>query len=109
MWLQEAFGWLGVLLTFTGAVVSGLNLGRSRWAWWFLGGFLAEATVSAFYRVMGLAMRSHAIEVASVGAAYALASLIGLAGRVAIVRGVAGVLSEAGARSPAAPQGEPAA
>jgi hypothetical protein len=104
MWLNEAFGWLGVLLSFAGAAVSALSLGRSRWAWWLLGGFLTEATVSAFYRVVGIAMRSAAIEASSVGAAFLLASLVGLAGRAAIVRGVAGVLSDVGGLAPAVPQ-----
>ena len=109
MWLQEMFGWLGVLLSATGAVLSALNLGRSRWAGLLLGGFFAEATVSAFYRVIALAIRMEAIEVSSVGAAYFIASLIGLAGRAAIVRGIAGVLSEVADSSPRVPREEPVA
>jgi hypothetical protein len=109
MWLQEMFAWVGVLLSAGGAVVSGLNLGRSRWAGLLLGGFLAEATVLAFYRVMAVAIRSEAIGVSSAGAAFLIASIIGLAGRAAIVRGVAGVLSEVGGLAPRGPRAEPVA
>jgi hypothetical protein len=108
VWLQEVFGWLGVLLSATGAVVSGLRLDRSRWAWLLLAGFLAEATVSAFYRLLALAIKSEAMGVSSVGAASLIASTIGLAGRLAIVCGVSGALADTGRSSRQGPKGETA-
>ena len=61
--LQEIPGWLSVLVAAGGAVVSGLSLGRSRWAMLLLGGFSAEAVALAFSReaswASGVACGSH--------------------------------------------------
>ncbi len=91
--LREAVGWLSVLIALGGFVVCATQLGRVRWAGVLVGGFGLQALVSIFYRVFSLfAMRA---TTAGIGAGLALVSLIGVLGSVAIVVGVAGLLSEA--------------
>lgn len=92
--LTEIPAWLSVLVALAGAVVSGLSLGRSRWATVLLGGFVAEATALAFSRVTVLAMRNGVVGPSGVGIAFAAASLLALAGRGTVVAGIAGVLTE---------------
>jgi hypothetical protein len=92
--LQEIPGWLSVLVAAGGAVVSGLSLGRSRWAMLLLGGFSAEAVALAFSRVALLGIRSGVWQPSNLGVAFAATSFLGLAGRVLVVAGVAGVLAE---------------
>ena len=92
--MQEMLAWFYVLVAAAGAVVSAMSLGRSRWSGLLLGGFVAETTVSLFYRVASVVMRSVSVGASSLGAAYFLASLVGLAARACVVGGLAGVLSE---------------
>ena len=102
MWtlLMEIPTWLSLLVTVGGVVVSGISIGRTRWATVLLGGFFAEAVAIAFSRLAVLGVRQGVTTTGSMGAALFLGSLIGLAGRVAIVGGVAGLLSELRARAP---------
>ena len=91
--LREAVGWLSVLVSMGGLAVCALQLGRVRWAGVLLGGFALQALVSAFYRVFTLlAMRAGGGR--GLGAALSLVSLLGVLGDVAVVVGVAGLLSE---------------
>lgn len=92
--LQEIPAWLSVLVALAGAVVSGLSLGRSRWATFLLGGFVAEATALACSRVAVLAIRNGVLAAPSVAVVFAATSLLALAGRGAVVAGVAGVLAD---------------
>lgn len=97
--LREAVGWLSVLVSVGGLAVCALQLGRVRWAGVLMGGFALQALVSAFYRLFTLlALRAHG---AGLGAALALVSLVGVAGDVAIVVGVAGLLAERRRAGPA--------
>jgi len=100
--LREAVGWLSVVVSLGGLAVSALHLGRVRWAGVLTTGFALQALVSCFYRLFTLV----ALRPAGLGAALALVSLVGVAGNVAIVAGVAGILFEArrpGAAPPSAP------
>lgn len=92
--MQEMTAWIHVLVAAGGAVLSGLHLGRTRWAVLLTAGFATEAAVSAFYRVAIMLTRSTGSGMSSLGMAFALASLVGLAARVAVVAGVGGLLSE---------------
>ena len=92
--LQDMPGWLNVLLAATGAVVSGLNLARSRWAPVLLGGFLAETIASLFFRAATLGLRSGALQASRVGVAFFVASVLGLIGQGAVVAGLAGIFSD---------------
>src|SRR5262249_47105148 len=96
MWtlLTEIPAWLSVLTGVAGVVVSAMNIGRTRWATVLLVGFLAETLSMAFSRLALVVVRQRLTTVATLGAAFFLASLIGLAGRVAVVAGVTGLLSE---------------
>jgi hypothetical protein len=97
--LQEVPAWLSLLVAGGGVVVSAIHMGRTRWAVVLLGGFFAETVAMAFSRLAVLGMRHGVTTTTSVGGALFLASLIGLAGRVAVVGGISGALSELRARS----------
>jgi len=101
--LQLVPAWLSVLVAAAGAVVSGLSLGRSRWAAFLLGGFVAEATALAFSQAAVLVIRSGAIAASSLSLAFLATSLLGFVGRGLVVVGVGGVLSELRDRSAASP------
>ena len=92
--LREAVGWLSVLVALGGFVVCATQLGRVRWAGVLMGGFGLQALVSVFYRFFSL-LASRSTTPPGIGAGLALVSLIGVLGSVAIVVGVAGLLSEA--------------
>ena len=92
--LQQIPSWISVLLAAAGAVVSGLSLGRTRWAVPLLAGFLAEAVALAFSQVAVLGIRAGLVSASGLGLVFFATSLLGLAGRGAVVAGVAGVLSE---------------
>jgi predicted PurR-regulated permease PerM len=96
MWilLQEIPAWLSVLAGVGGVVIAAMNIGRTRWATVLLAGFFAETLAMAFSRLALLGVRQGLTTVTALGAAFLLASLIGLAGRVAVIAGVAGLLSE---------------
>jgi hypothetical protein len=94
MLLQDIPVWLSVLMAMGGAIVCGINLGRTRWAAVLMGGFFAEALAMAFSRLAVMAAQSGLTAMGRMGAAFAIASLIGLAGRGAIVMGVAGLLAD---------------
>jgi hypothetical protein len=92
--LQEIPAWLGVLVAVGGAVVSGLNLGRSRWAPILLGGFVAEVIASLFFRAASLGLRSGSLQASGIGVAFLVANLLGLIGQGSIVAGLAGMFSD---------------
>lgn len=99
--LQELVGWLNVLACLAGVVICALRLGRSRWIGLLMGGFAIETLVAAFFRVITYLLGlSGGLE--HLGAAFAIVSLVGLMGRLAIVGGLAGLLAEVwgGAASP---------
>lgn len=96
--LQSMLAWLGLLVSATGVVVTALYLRRSRWTWLLLAGFIAETVVSLFYRVAPAILRYDGMQ-----PFYLLMSLVGLAGRAAIVAGVAAVLLERREAPPATP------
>jgi len=95
--LAGLLAWLHLLPWIAGFAVSVASLGRSRWAIPLAGGFAAEVLVQAYYRVATLAMGALAMRSRGIAAGFTLASLVGFAGAVAIVVGVAGLLREAGA------------
>jgi hypothetical protein len=97
--LQELPSWLAIFVALAGAAVAGLNLGRSRWAAVLLGGFFAEIVAGAFARVAIFGVRHGAATMANIAVALFLAGLLGLAGRLAVVGGVAGLFSEARGRA----------
>ena len=92
--LQDIPGWLGLLVAASGAVVSGLNLARSRWAAILLGGFLAETIAAVFFRAATLGLRSGALQPSRVGVAFFVASVLGLIGQGTIVAALAGIFSD---------------
>jgi hypothetical protein len=108
MWFQQMFAWLNVLVIGSGAVVCGLNLGRSRWAGLLTVAFVAETTVLAYYQLAILATRSGLVNLTLVGAASAFAALVGLGARIGIVWGLSGLLSDA-ARASTLSQSTPSA
>ena len=93
--LAELVAWMHLVPSVAGLVVSVAHFGRSRWALPLTAGFAAEVLVQAFYRVATLALGSGAMRSTGISASFTLASLIGLAGAVAIVVGVAGLLKDA--------------
>jgi hypothetical protein len=103
MWLQQMFAWLNVLVYAGGAVVCGLQLGRSRWAGLLTGAFVVETTVLAYYQLAILATSSGLVNVRLLGAVSAFASLVGLGARIGIVWGLSGLLTDAGRASTGAP------
>jgi hypothetical protein len=92
--LQEIPAWLSLLVAVGGAVISGLNLGRSRWAPILLGGFVAEVIASLFFRAASLGLRSGSLQAAGVGMAFLVASALGLIGRGAVVAGLGGMFAD---------------
>jgi hypothetical protein len=98
--LRELVGWLGVLPPLGGAILCALHLGRSRWAAVLTAGFSVETVILLFYRVVTLAMSRGLIGQGGVGAAFLLASLLGLAARTTIVAAVAGVLADLARSAP---------
>jgi hypothetical protein len=86
--------WLHLLPTVAGLVVSLASLGRSRWAAVLAAGFACQLLAQLFYRVATWFFATGLMRAAGPGAGLALASLIGFAGAVAIVVGVAGLLHE---------------
>ena len=99
--LQEIPAWLSVLVSASGAVVSGLNLERSRWAPILLGGFVAETIALLFFRAASFALRSGSLHASGAGVVFLVALLLGLIGRGTVVAGIAGMFSDLG-RTPAA-------
>jgi hypothetical protein len=100
MWslLTELPAWLSVLVGVAGIVISAMSIGRTRWATVLLGGFVAETLAMAFSRLALLGVRQGLTTTTTLGAAFFLASLIGLAGRAAVIAGVAGLLADLRAR-----------
>jgi hypothetical protein len=90
----QLMGWLGLLPALGGVAVCALHLGRSRYVPLALGGFVIEACVLTFSRVATLMMARGSMGSRELGAAFAIASLLSLAGRSAVVVGLLGVLSE---------------
>jgi hypothetical protein len=91
--LQYMLGWLGFLVSAAGLVVTALHFRRSRWGWLLVLGFGVETGVSLFYRLPPAMLGGYG---GGMQAIYLLMSLVGLAGRAALVGGVAGVLLERG-------------
>jgi hypothetical protein len=104
--LQEIPAWLSFFVAATGAVVSGLNLGRSRWAPILLGGFVAETIASLFFRAASLGLRSGALQTSGIGVAFLVANLLGLIGQGTIVAGLAGMFSDLRRSGPGAGAGQ---
>ncbi len=94
MMLQEIPAWLGVLVAACGMIACAASIGRTSWAGVLAGGFFGEAVGMAFPRLAVWAVRGSVMTMASIGPALVISSLIGLAGRVAVVGGVVGLLSE---------------
>jgi hypothetical protein len=92
--LQQLVWWVIILVNVGGAVVSGMALEHSRWAGLLLVGFLGEALVPAFYRVLPIVL--HGTGTPELRLIYFLGSLITLAAHLAVVGGVGGVLSGLG-------------
>ena len=92
--LRDMVGWLSVLPTLAGLIVSALNLGRSRCVGLLVGGFGVETLVSIFYRIATLMIGRGSMSTTSIGLTFTLASLVGLLANAAIVGGIAGLLSE---------------
>ncbi len=92
--LQEIPAWLGVLVALGGMIACAASVGRTSWATVLVGGFFGEAIAMVFPRLAMWAVRGGIMTMASIGPALLLSSLIGLAGRVAVVGGVVGLLSD---------------
>jgi hypothetical protein len=90
--LMDGVGWLHVLVQLGGLGVAVVYLGRTKWAWVLVSGFATGAAVSLFFRVGAIAARSGSLSYEVVGPLYAVASLAGLCGDVAVIAGVAGLL-----------------
>lgn len=101
--MQQIFAWINVLVAVGGAVISAMNLRRSRWAGLLLGGFVVETAVLMFYSLAALAIRNHLIAAAHLGAEYLMASVVGIVARASVVVGLAGVLSELSGSSKSLP------
>jgi hypothetical protein len=101
MALTQAVGWLHVLVALAGVVVCAMNLGRSRWVVVLLGGFCADALVSAAYRVSNLLVTGGQLTYSQLGGLYLLLSFLGIMGSAAIVGGLALLLGERAAKPPA--------
>src|SRR3954464_6472601 len=97
--LREGVGWLSLLPTMAGCVVSALYLGRSRWAPVLLAGFGVQTLILLFYR-LAVFLMSHGQVSVDMQAVFALASVIGLLASAAIVAGVAGLLAETTRKAP---------
>jgi hypothetical protein len=100
---QGLVSWLGVFVAAAGAVLSALQLGRSRWVMVLTGGFAVEAAVLAFYRVGVMFMRNSVFGPRMMSLAFLAAGVVGLLARAAVVAGVVGVVSELPRSSTAGP------
>jgi hypothetical protein len=97
--LREAVGWMSVLVSLAGAGVCAAQLGRVRRAGLLMAGFGLQALVSGFYRLLTLlSIRGAA---SGLAAGLALVSLLSVLGGVAVVVGVAGLLSDQRRAGPA--------
>lgn len=94
--LQEAIGWLHVLVALAGVVVCAVNLHRSRWVLVVLAGFGIEAGVSLVYRAVSILMARGTLAYANVGTLFLLISFVGIVGSATIVGGLAGLLADRG-------------
>lgn len=102
--LQQAVGWLDVLVALAGVVVCAVNLGRSRWVWVLLGGFGIDAFVSTAFRVSSILMGTGTLTYSHLGELFLLLSFLGIVGSTAIVAGLALLLREvSGATKPGRP------
>lgn len=90
--IREGIGWLSVLVLLVGIAVSAVHLGRARWALVLMGGFAFRVLGLGFSHVIAFLARHGHFVAARPG--LALAALLGLFGDLALVGGVAGVLSE---------------
>lgn len=103
----EIIGLVAVLPPLAGAVVSGMHLGRTRWAGLLFAGFAAETVLSAFFRLASLLIRKGVLSSSGIAPAFGAASLLGFVAMAAVVAGVAGILGElrAAARPPVTEDG----
>ena len=90
--VQTLVSWLNVFVAACGAVVCALHLGRSPWVVVLTGGFAVEAVVLVFFRLGVILLRNPAFG-GSITFLFVAASVVGALARVALVVGVAGVLS----------------
>jgi hypothetical protein len=95
--LYEAMGWLAILPSLAGVVVSAVCLRTSWWSGVLLSGFLLQTALSASYRVASMFM-SGGIPESSGGVWiwFVATSVLALLANAAIVCGVAGLLREVG-------------
>ena len=97
--IRDAMGLLSALVLLGGIAVCAVHLGRVRLALVLMGGFGLRAIGLGFSHFIAFLARHGHIVAARPG--LALASLFGLFGDLALVAGVAAVLSELAARGPA--------
>jgi hypothetical protein len=90
--LMELMGWMGVLVSIAGVVVTAFSIGRTRWALVLLGGFAGQAVTGVFYRIVPRLFGF--VGSGNWQVPYLFGSLLGLAAHVAVVAGVAGLLYE---------------
>jgi hypothetical protein len=90
--LREAVGWLPVLLSLAAVIVCAFGMGRSRWAWLLLGGFVLETAVLGFYRASSFAMSRGVMDPARLRDVFLMFSVVGALARAIIIGGIAGVL-----------------
>jgi len=92
--VREALGWLHVLVGLAGVAVCAIHVSRSRWLWVLLGGFAAEAAVSACYRLVTLVLGRGLLVSTHLEGVFLATSFMGLAAWATIVAGLAGLLTE---------------
>ena len=93
----EVWWWLGILVAFAGVVVSVFHVRHSQWALLLIGAFTMEMLVATFYRLATGPGHAEILGL-DIYSAQRVASFLGLCGRIAMVVGVAGILSAAGRR-----------
>jgi len=92
---QHLIAVLGILVALGGAAFCGAYTRRSRWAVLLMGAFLADAAVGILLTIgLPYLVRGAGNDVSRIGQLYLVASALGLAVRVAVVIGVAGLLSD---------------
>ncbi|MEO8359165.1 MAG: hypothetical protein ABI672_03965 [Vicinamibacteria bacterium] len=100
---QTIIAWTGVLVAGAGAVASGMNISRSKWAVLLTGAFAIETAVLVFFRLAVQFATSGVLGASTVGALFLMASVVGVASRAAIVAGIAGLFSELSQRPSTTP------
>jgi hypothetical protein len=94
--LQEAIGWLHVVVALAGVVVCAMNLQRSRWALVLLAGFGVEAIVSLGYRLFSFLIAHGTFTYSNVSWLFLMLSFLGIVATLVEVGGLAGLFAERG-------------